>query len=1020
MRIAILTFFLFLFSNLFAVEPFFPRSPAISPDGSKIAFSCEGDIWLVADSGGQAIRLTTRGYNYRPRWSPDGKYLAFNSDREGNFDVYVLSIEDGTLVQLTFYTGDDILQGWDPQTGEILFTSQRELTHLGPIPYRIGLSGGNPEPVLEFVVSDISISKEGLVALTRGYYSWWRKGYRGSNSGDIWICDGDSSYQIFGEHTEYNDGYPMWADNKVLCFLSDRDGTSNLFRYSLVTGEFQQLTFFEEDGVRSPTINFKGDKIIFERRFGIYLIDIPTLEIRPVHMDVLEEPLEDIWLTDCDDIEEFAVSNGTVAFVFRGDLYIADTSGGKAKRVTQSNGRVKDVSFSNTGNVLYFSSDKDGDFDIYSLVSADPDEQRLHLSLDLKEESIVATPFDNYKPMLSPDGKSLAFVMKRGELMIYNIKTKKESLLAKEWSISEFDWSPDSRWIVYRGGEYVDETYIVNVGTKEIHNISKHPNSDIMPYWSDDGRFVAFSSKRKDDNYDIWWLYLRREDDEKTIEDWKRLRLIGDKDSVPDVKIDFEDIDKRVRSGTELPGDAILMAITEDCDKFIFRSNHTGATDMYIIDKDGKDLKTLTTGGANPSQLSLIEGNIYYLSKGKINRINLDGKGHKLLGLSIKERINIADERKQIFQEVWRTIRDEFYDENFHGVDWDSMYNKYKDIALEVKHPYEFRNVIRLMLGEISSSHLSIYRERDTQVPFTGILGVIRDCEYQGKGLKVKRVIKNSPAFRTDSRLYEGDIILSIDGKEIGDGNIYEIMEDKAEKLVSLKVENEIGKERIVNIRPVDVKEIEQLLYEEWVMTRRGIVNQLSEGRLGYIHVPHMGWKSVDNFQHEIYRQGFGKDGLVIDVRNNSGGWIADYLLTMLDTRVHAYTVRRGGEPGYPISERLPYYVWTKPTIVLINENTVSNGEIFAHAYKTLGLGTLVGVPTQGSVISTGRKKLRDGSIFTVPGRGWYRARDELNLEGNGAVPDYFVQNPPEEDISGNDEQLKKAVELLLRTIPSE
>lgn len=1020
MRVIILAFLMLFFTNLFAVEASFPRTPTLSPDGKRITFSYGGDIWLVPDSGGQAIRLTKKGYNYRPRWSPNGEYIAFNSDRNGNSDIYILSINDGFLEQLTFYTGDDVLQGWDPRTGDILFTSVREQTHLGPLPYRIKLSGGNPEPVLEFVVSGISISNEGLIAFTRGHYSWWRKGYRGPFSGDIWISDGYSIYLIFGEHTDYNDGYPMWADTGTLYLLSDRDGTSNIFRYSIITGDLQQLTYFEDDGVRFPSINFMGDKIAFEREFGIYILDTQTLEITTVKVDVLEEKLDDVWLTECSGITEFDVSNGAIAFVLRGDLYIADTSGGKARRVTESQGRVRNINFVEDGEALFFASDKDGDYDIYILQSSDPDEERLYLSLDLKEENVISSPFDEYAPTVSPDGEKLAFIMKRGKLMVYNLKTKKERLLAEQWSISEYNWSPDSRWIAYRSREYINDIYIVNVKTGESFNISKHPRPDILPSWSDDGRIIAFSSDRKDDDYDIWWSYLRKEDDEKTEEDWKREKLIEEKDSIPDVKIDFEDIDKRAKEGTDLPGDAMIFAIAPESDRFIFRSDHTGKEDLYIIDKENENLKPLTTGGKNPAQVVLDEDKIYYLSKGKIWMTDMDGREQKSIGFNIKERIDIEHEREQIFHEVWRTLKNDFYDENFHGVDWDSMYNKYREMALSVNHPYEFRSAIRLMLGEINSSHLSIYKKENSQLPSTGILGVIWDYEYKGEGLRIKRVIKDSPAYRRDSRLYEGDIILSIDGIDIGKNNISEIMEGKTDELVRLRVLNEIGKERIVNIRPVEMNEVNGCLYEEWVDFRREIVDELSDGRFGYIHIPHMGWKSVDNFQQELYKQGLGKDGMVIDVRYNSGGWIADHLLVMLDTRVHAYTVRRDGEPGYPISERLPYYVWTKPSIVLINERTFSNGEIFAHAYKTLGLGKLVGNTTNGSVISTHTRTLRDGTKFTVPGRGWYTAYDEINLEGGGAVPDYIVYNPPEEDTGDSDNQLKKAVELLLETISSE
>ncbi|PIP13884.1 MAG: hypothetical protein COT45_01045 [bacterium (Candidatus Stahlbacteria) CG08_land_8_20_14_0_20_40_26] len=1020
MKRIIATVLISISTYLFSGEVSFPRTPALSPDGERIAFSYEGDIWVVPDSGGRAVRFTSKGYNCRPMWSPDGKYIAFNCDRNKNFDVYAISLDNGFLKQVTYYTGDDMLQGWDPRTGNILFTSKRELSHRGTVPYTIGLTGGNPRPVLEFIVSDISVSKDEMIAFTRGYYSWWRKGYRGSASSDIWISEGDSVYLLFGEHTEHNDGYPMWGDSGILYFLSDRNGTSNIYRYSFATGELQQLTYFEDDGVRYPAIDGRGERIVFERGFGLYMLDTRTLKVRDIEIEVIEEEWKDEWLTECKDISEFATSNGVVAFILRGDVYVGDTSGGKARRITDCSARAMDLEFVEEGEVLYFASDRDGNYDIYRIKSSDKDMKRLDISLSLKEEKIISTFFDEHTPKVSPDGKKIAFIRNRGKLIVYDLKRKKERLLSEEWRVGEYEWSPDSRWIAYRGENYIDDIYVVNVETEEVWNISKHPDPDICPVWSGDGRMLAFSSEREGDEYDIWWVYLRKEDDEKTEEDWKREKLITKKDSIPCVKIDFEDIDKRVRRGTKLPGDAIIFSISPDNERFIFRSNHTGKADLYTIGKKNGDLKPLTTGGVEPEQVVVEDNKVYYLSKGKIRRTDMGGKEGEGIDFDIREKIDIKAEREQMFGEVWRTLRNEFYDEDFHGVDWNSMYDKYREQVLRMKHPYEFRNVTRLMLGELNSSHLSIYKVPELLPISTGMLGVVWDYNYKGGGVKVKRVIKNSPADREESRLYEGDVILSIDDVDIGRDNIYRIMEGKSDELVRLRVLDRKGKKREVRIRPSGIDEIGKCLYEEWVDEQKNMVKEFSSGRLGYIHIPHMGWASVDKFQQEVYRQGLGKDGLVIDVRDNSGGWIADYLLMMLDTRVHSYTVRREDKPGYPISERLPYYVWTKPSIVLINEKTVSNGEIFAHAYKTLGIGKLVGNRTQGGVISTGTKTLKDGTVFTVPGRGWYRINDDVNLEGGGAVPDYCIYNPPYEDTQPADEQLKRAVEILLSSLSSE
>lgn len=1008
MKRIVIPLFILLFTNLSSGAELFLRTPSISPDGKKIAFSYEGDIWVVPDTGGRATRLTARGYNFNPDWSPDGRYIAFNSDRNHNFDVHLLSLDDGSLTQLTYWTGDDILLGWNEQ--KIVFRSRRELTHRGTIPYIVELSGGTPKPLLEFIVSDIDISKNGTIAFTRGTYSWWRKGYRGSASSNIWISEGDSLYLLFGE--DYNDGHPMWSGKDTLYFLSDRDGTSNIYRYSMSTGNIGQLTSFKNDGVRNPAIGGMGRKIVFEKGFGVYILDTHTLRVRELDVEVIDEGQEDVWITQSKDITEFAISSGVVSFVIRGDIYIGDTEGGSARRVTICGGRKIDIELSEEGDLLYFASNSDGNYDISKIESGDEHIPNLALSLKLEEERVISTPLDEHSPKLSPCGKLLAFIRGRGNLVIYDLNTRRERLLVEEWAVPEYAWSPDSRWIAYRGRrDYVDNIYVVNVDNGKPFNISKHPMHDIFPIWSNNGRFLAFSGKREGD-YDVWWVYLREEDDRKTEADWRREKALKDEDTIISVTIDFDDIDERIRRGTDLPGDAILFAICPDNERFIFRSDHTGESDLYILKKENGELTPLTRGGMKPTQIIVEDNNIYYLSLGRIRKIGIDGKGSEGINFDIRERICIRSERGQIFDEVWWTLKNEFYDENFHGVDWENMYHKYREQAVKMRHPYEFRNVIRLMLGELNSSHLSIFKPRETLPIPTGILGVVWDPDYEGDGLRVARVIKNSPGWREESRLHNGDIILSIDGIDIGDDNIYKMLQGKVDKLIRLRVRDK--RERDVWIRPTDRAHLNKLLYEEWVDSRRSLIEELSGGVLGYIHIPHMGWASIDKFQQEIYRRGLGKDGLVIDVRDNSGGWIADHLLAMLDTRVHSYTVRRDDEPGYPISERLPYYVWTKPSIVLINENTVSNAEIFAHAYKTLEIGNLVGNRTVGSVISTRTKMLKDGMRFTVPGRGWFRITDGMNLEGSGAIPDYLVHNLPGQL---SDEQLTRAVEILMEDL---
>ena len=276
-------------------------------------------------------------------------------------------------------------------------------------------------------------------------------------------------------------------------------------------------------------------------------------------------------------------------------------------------------------------------------------------------------------------------------------------------------------------------------------------------------------------------------------------------------------------------------------------------------------------------------------------------------------------------------------------------------------------------------------------------------------------MLRRGPAAREESRLAAGEVITSVAGHTVTPGdNLYHLLYDAVDKPVLLKIRSLAGAEREILIRPTSTGGQYDLVYNDWVETRRALVDSLSGGRLGYVHIEAMGWDSFEEFERDLYSECHGKDGLLVDVRNNPGGWITDYLLAVLTVRRHAWTVPRGAnESGYP-QDRLPLYSWTKPVATLCNELSFSNAEIFSHAFKTLELGPLVGQTTGGAVISTGATRLIDGTVFRIPFRGWYVMGSDINMERQGAVPDVIVPEPPGEEGSGADSQLQRAVSELL------
>jgi len=370
-----------------------------------------------------------------------------------------------------------------------------------------------------------------------------------------------------------------------------------------------------------------------------------------------------------------------------------------------------------------------------------------------------------------------------------------------------------------------------------------------------------------------------------------------------------------------------------------------------------------------------------------------------------------------VFLEGWRVLNDYFYDPGFHGADWDAMRDKYLAAVEEgIPAREDFDDLVRLMLGELNASHLGISPPAagGKAVP-VGALGVRLDETFTGPGFKVAEVFSRGPAARQESRLAVGDVITSVAEQTATAGaNLHHLLYDTVDKLVLLKVRSPDGKIREVLIRPTSTGGQNNLVYHDWVDKRRAMVDSLSGGRLGYIHIRAMSWNHFEAFERDLYSKCHGKDALIVDVRNNGGGWITDYLLATLTVKRHAWTVPRGAEnSGYP-QDRLPVYSWVKPVATLCNELSFSNAEIFSHAFKTLGLGPLVGQTTGGAVISTGATRLIDGSLFRMPFRGWYVQGSDINMERQGAVPDIIVPEPPGEEGSGADSQLARAVRELI------
>ncbi len=500
--------------------------------------------------------------------------------------------------------------------------------------------------------------------------------------------------------------------------------------------------------------------------------------------------------------------------------------------------------------------------------------------------------------------------------------------------------------------------------------------------------------------------------------------------------IDIDNIHERLTQVTRLAGNEGDLMIDGEGGLFMFSTNNRGRagsggkSEYKKVKWNGEELKTLfKDGGVSNVTLDEKGKNLYYTRRGSISKAPIASGKEEKRPFKAKMDVHVAEYRSQVFDEAWRTINDRFYDPEFHGRDWKALREKYEPWALAASTHADFQMLFNEMLGQLDASHMGLYGSgpEETQRERTGRLGV--EVKNHPRGVEVTAITSGAPADRTESKLNPGDIILSINGKKVLEapgGNLYSLLNGTSGDRIALEVEGANAATRDVIIRPVTSLRTEQ--YEQWIDERKALTEKYSGGKLGYIHIRGMNWPSFERFERELMASGYGKEGIVIDVRFNGGGWTTDMVMAVLNVRQHAYTVPRGAtdklvdnhqnfKNHYPYGERLPLSALTKPSVALCNEASYSNAEIFSHAFKTLGHGKLVGQPTFGAVISTGGRGLMDGSFVRVPFRGWYVKATEENMEWGPAVPDYIVSNSPESKANGEDEQLKKAVEVLLEGI---
>ncbi|AXT19843.1 peptidase S41 [Flavobacteriaceae bacterium AU392] len=1041
------------------------NEPALSPDGRSIAFNFQGDIWTSDVNGQNAKRITVHeAYDTKPIWSHDGKTIAFQSNRYGNNDIYVVPFNGGLPKRLTYRSAGDNITDYT-KNGDILFSTRRDFaqveregeTHI------VNNSGGTPYRYMSALGFDATISPNGdFIAFVKGNCRIQREAYRGPANRNIWLYDIKNDKYTQLTTFNGNDFYPQWANNSTIYFQSSRSGRYNIHKLTIdasgkKTGNIDAVTSFKDFGIFSFKMSANGNDLIATKADKLYTINASTKALKEVTINIASDyrfdPIVHQRYTNRINGGAISPDGKYSVLVIRGELFITENNKEKNRAVNVSNSPYRDrTPVWIDDNSILFVSDRDGQNDFYMLKSGDPNEANLFKSLKHKITRITKTKGEESLPVISPDGKSIAFLRGRGKLVVASIndgKLSNEKVLLDGWSTpTGYTWSPDSKWLAYnlRNLDFNGEIYIHKAdNSQKPVNISLHPKQDNAPIWSPDGKKLVFSSNRNNSDYDVWFVWLNKKDWQKTTQDWeeeantptkKDKKENGEKE-VASMVIDFQDIHERQVQVTSYTGGEFAQAVSKDGQTIYYstgngtRENPNVQSDLFKIKWNGRDRKQITKNNTRPRGVIVNKKKTHlYLVRGAgtLSRINLANDKMESLPILARMDVNYIEESNQIFDEAWKAINDGFYDPNFHGQNWNELKKKYKPLALKASTRIDFQAIFNWMLGQINASHMGLRGgapRENLQREVTGLLGLEMKPQANG-GLLVEGVIANMPGDREVSKINPGDVITSINGTKLTKAtNAYSLFTGTANEKIYLEVVNGTAKREVV-IRPKSSNRIES--YNAWVKERKRLTEQYSGGRLGYLHIQGMNWISFERFERELTASGLGKEGIVIDVRYNGGGWTTDYLMAVLNVKQYAYTVPRGAAKNlerehknfvnhYPFSERLPLASWVKPSIALMNHTSYSNAEIFSHAYKALGIGKLVGEPTFGAVISTGATGLIDGSSVRMPFRGWYVKASESNMELGPAIPDVEVYNNPDDKSKNKDSQLEKAVQELLSQI---